>query len=228
MNLLKKIFLLTLVITLNSCKNNSFSSDTATYKIEIKKAEYFHHDFTNHIQKTPLNINAENITLKEIFGILIKIDTSNINFDDEKLQNENYNLLIEQKDENIPVNEVVLKKIINEFNLKLIKKKYQSFNVSIENSLKYSSHISKSKNKISSVTISKDSIKVSNCDLNKLVEILNSEFPEKSTCNINSERIDYEWKKSSFEKLKLQLKNDLGINFLNINNDVIRYRIKNN
>lgn len=228
MNLLKKIFFLALFIPLNSCKNNSFNADTETYKIDIKKAAYFHHDFTNHIQKTPLNINAENITLKEIFGILIKTDTSNIKFDNEKLQNKKYALLIKQKDENISVNEVVLNKIINELNLKLIKEKYQSFNITIKDSLKYSKFISNSKNKISSVTIFKDSIILSNCDLNKLAEVLNSEFLEKTTCETNSERINYKWKKSSFDKLKLQLKNDLGMNFFNSNNDRIIYRIKNN
>ncbi|MEN9655142.1 MAG: hypothetical protein RL311_50, partial [Bacteroidota bacterium] len=36
------------------------------------------------------------------------------------------------------------------------------------------------------------------------------------------------WKKSSFDKLKLQLKNDLGMNFIDSNNDRIIYRIKNN
>lgn len=228
MNLLKKIFFLALFIPLNSCKNNSFNADTETYKIDIKKAAYFHHDFTNHIQKTPLNINAEIITLKEIFGILIKTDTSNIKFDNEKLQNKKYALLIKQKDENISVNEVVLNKIINELNLKLIKEKYQSFNITIKDSLKYSKFISNSKNKISSVTIFKDSIILSNCDLNKLAEVLNSEFLEKTTCETNSERINYKWKKSSFDKLKLQLKNDLGMNFFNSNNDRIIYRIKNN
>jgi hypothetical protein len=228
MNLLKKISFLALFITLNSCKDNSFNSDTETYKIEIKKAEYFHHDFTNHIQETPLNINAESITLKEIFGMLIKTDTSNIKFDNEKTQNKKYALLVKQKDKNIPVNEVVLNKIINELNLKLIKEKYQSFNITIKDSLKYSKFTSNSKNKTSSVNISKDSIKLSNCDLNMLIEILNSEYPEKITCDTNSEKINYKWKKSSFDKLKLQFKNDLGMNFFNSNNDRIIYRIKNN
>lgn len=228
MNLLKKISFLALFIILNSCKDNSFYSDTETYKIEIKKAEYFHQDFTNRIQETPLNINAESITLKEIFAILIKTDTSNIKFDNEKLENKSYDVLIKQKDKNIPINEVVLKKIIKELNLKLNIEKYQSFNITIKDSLQYSKYTNKSKNKISSVTISKDSIKISNCDLRKLAEILNSEFPEKITCNNNSERINYQWKKSSFEKLKLQVKNDLGINFLNTDNEVIIYRIKNN
>ncbi len=227
MNLLKKISFLVLFITLNSCINNSLNSDTETYKIEIKKAEYFHQDFTNHIQETPLNIDAERITLKEIFGILIKTDTSNVKFDDKKLQNKSYDIHIKQKDKNIPINEVVLKKIIKELNLKLNIEKYQSSNITIKDSLKYSNYTSKSKNKISSVTISKDSIKLSNCDLNKLVEILNSKFPEKTTCNINSERINYQWKKSPFEKLKLQMKNDLGIMFFNTNNDRVIYRIKN-
>ena len=125
MNLLKKIFFLALFITLNSCQNNSFNADTETYKIDIKKAAYFHHDFTNHIQETPLTINAENITLKEILGILIKTDTNNIKFDNEKAQNKKYALLIKQKDENISVNEVVLNKIINELKLKIIKEQYQ-------------------------------------------------------------------------------------------------------
>ena len=227
MNLVKKIILLTLAISLNSCKNNSFKSETETYKMEIKKAGYFHSDFTNHIQKTPLNINAEKITLKEIFSILIKSDTSNIKFEDEILQNEYYSLVIEQKDKEISINEMVLNKLLNELNLKLVENKYKSYNIIIEDSLKYSRYISKSKNKVSSVFISKDSVKLSNCDLNKLTEILNSEFSEKTICNINSKRVDYNWKKSSFGKLKLQLKNDLGLNFLDTRNDKLIYSIKN-
>ena len=228
MTLLKNLSLFTLFITLNSCNNNSFSSETETYKIEFKKAAYSQHNFTNHFQQTPLSINAERITLKEIFGILIKSDTSNIKFDDKKLQNENYNLLVKQKNQNIPVNKLVLNKIMSELNLKLVVNRYQSFNITIEDSLKCSYFISKSRNETSSFTTSYDSVKINNCDLNILTEVLNSEFTEKTTCNFNSKRIDYQWKKSSFEKLKLKMKNDLGINFSNTNNDRIVYTIKNN
>lgn len=228
MKLLKIIFLVATCISVSSCKNNSFNADTATYKIEMKKADYFHNDYTNYIQTTPLNINAQNIKLKEIFGILIKSDTSNIRFDNERLQKESFNLVIEQKVKNISINEDVLNKLMNEFNLKLIVNKYQSYSVIVEDSLKYLNFRSKSKNEVSSVTYSKDSIQVNNCNLNRLVEVLNSEFLEKSTYNMKSERITYKWKKTSFEKLKLQMKNDLGIDFLNINNDRIIFSIKNN
>jgi hypothetical protein len=72
------------------------------------------------IFKNTLNLNAESITLKEMIGILIESDTSTINFEDKKPKIKTIYLL--SKRQNIPVNEVVLNKIMDELNLKLIEK----------------------------------------------------------------------------------------------------------
>jgi len=228
MTKLKNIILLTLIITLNSCKNKSLKYDTETYKIEIKKASIFHRDFTNHIQKTPLNIHAERISLKYILGILIKTDTSNIKFKNKKLRNEYYNILIEQKDETEPINEIVLNEILDNWNLEVITEKYKSFKISIQDSLKYAAFKSDSKKTTSSVYISKDSIKIKNCDLKRLAELLNSEFLEESVFSSGSEKIDYNWKKVSFNKLRIELENDLGILFTDSKNDRLIFTIRNN
>jgi hypothetical protein len=224
----KIIILLTLILALNSCKNRSLTSDTETYKIEIKKVSNFHRVFTNHIQKTPLNINAERISLKNIFGILIKTDTSNIKFENKKMKNEYYNLLIEQKNKNHSINEAVLNDILINWNLNLITDKYKSYNLKIQDTIRYSNLTSNSNDMVSKVFISKDSIKINNCDLKKLTEILNSEFSERIIYNDESNRIDYNWKRTTFGKLKLQLKNDLGILFLDTKKDKSVFTIRSN
>ena len=224
----KITILLTLILSLISCKNRSLTLDTETYKIEIKKVSNFHRDFTNHIQKTPLNINAERISLKDIFGILIKTDTSNIKFENKKMENEYYNLFIEQKNENYPINEAVLNDILDHWNLNFITNKYKSYNLKIQDTISYLNLTSNSKNMAYKVVKSKDSIKINNCDLKILTEILNSEFSEKVIYNGESNRIDYNWKRTTFEKLKLQLQNDLGILFLDTKKDKSIFTIRNN
>ena len=107
-------------------------------------------------------------------------------------------------------------------------KKYKSYKVSIEDTLKYSNLISKSNNMISKVIKTKDSIKINNCDLTKIIEILNSEFPERTIYNGESKRIDYNWKNATFEKLKIQMQNDLGILFSDSKNDNSIFIIESN
>jgi hypothetical protein len=64
--------------------------------------------------------------------------------------------------------------------------------------------------------------------LKKLTEILNSEFSERIIYNDESNRIDYNWKRTTFGKLKLQLKNDLGILFLDTKKDKSVFTIRSN
>ena len=226
---LKNILIITIIsIFLISCNSKSLNLNTELYKIEIKKAPYFHRNYTNHIQKTPLNINAERISLKDIFGILIKTDTSNIKFENKKMENEYYNLLIEQKDENHPINETVLNDILDHWSLNLITDKYKAYNLKIQDTISYFNLTSNSENKAYKVVKSKDSIKINNCDLKILTEILNSEFSEKIIYNGESNRIDYNWKRTTFEKLKLQLQNDLGILFLDTKKDKSIFTIRKN
>jgi hypothetical protein len=226
---LKNILIITIIsIFLISCNSKSLNLNTELYKIEIKKAPYFQRNYTNHIQKTPLNINAERISLKDIFGILIKTDTSNIKFENKKMENEYYNLLIEQKDENHPINETVLNDILDHWSLNLITDKYKAYNLKIQDTISYFNLTSNSKNKAYKVVKSKDSIKINNCDLKILTEILNSEFSEKIIYNGESNRIDYNWKRTTFEKLKLQLQNDLGILFLDTKKDKSIFTIRKN
>ena len=139
---LKNILIITIIsIVLLSCNSKSLNTNTELYKIEIKKASYFHKDFTNQIQTGHLKIIAERMSLKELFGILIKFI---------------------------------------------------------------------------------------NCNLTKITEILNSEFPEQTIYNSESKRIDYSWKKTSFDKLKTQMQNDFGIIFLDSKNDKSIFTIENN
>lgn len=227
MTKLKTVFLLILIFLLNSCKEESFKLDTETYKIEIKKASSStNRDFTNKIQTSPLNINAERISLKDILGILIETDTSNIKFENESFQSEYYSVLLEQKKAIHSVNEVVLNDILNNWNLKLHENKL--YEIKVQDTLMFSNFISNSNNMDSKIIKSKDSIKVSNCDLKSLAEVLNSEFSERVISNDVSKKIDFSWEKTTFDKLKLQLQNDLGIMFLDSKIDKTTYIISNN
>jgi len=195
---------------------------------EIKKASYFHKDFTNHIQTGHLKINAERMSFKKLFGILIKTDTSNIKFKSKQFENEYYSIVIEQKKQENPIGKIVFNKILENWNLKLTEEEHKSYQIKIQDSLKFSNLISISDNMISKVVKTKDSIKFINCNLTKITEILNSEFPEKTIYNGESKRIDYSWKKTTFEKLKIQMQNDFGILFIDEKNDKSIFIIENN
>jgi hypothetical protein len=228
MTKIKTLTLLVYLLILSSCDNKSIKLDTKTYKIEIEKASNSYSSFTNLLQKSPLNIKAERISLKDILAIIIKTDTSNIKFEDKELENEYYNLLIEQKDKNIPVNEIVLNKLLNGLNLGLEVNNFKSFEINIKDTLQYSKFVNVQGNSTNEVFESNDSIKIKNCDLKKLTEILNSEFSEEITCINNYKKIDYGWRKTSFQKLKQNLCKDLGLTFSDMRNDKSIFRIKNN
>lgn len=71
---LKNILIITTIsIFIISCNSKSLNSNTEFHKIEIEKALYFYKDFTNQIQTGHLKINAERMSLKELFGILTYI-----------------------------------------------------------------------------------------------------------------------------------------------------------
>jgi hypothetical protein len=227
--ILKKILIITTIaIFLISCNSKSLNSNTELHKIEIEKVSYFHKGFTNQIQTGHLKINAERMSLKELFGILIKTDTSNIKFESKQLENEYYSIVIEQKKQENPIGKIVFNKILENWDLKLTEEKYKSYQIKIQDTLKYSNLNSNSGNMVSKIVKTKDSITINNCDLKKIVKVLNSEYPEQITYNNESERIDYSWKKTTFEKLKAQMKNDFGILFLDSKNDISIFTIKNN
>ncbi len=228
MNKRKIITLLILIIALNSCKEKSIKSVKETHILEIKKAPKFHHGFKNSFQESPLNIDAERISLKEIFGILIETDTSNIMFENRKLTYEYYGLLIKQKDESQSINKIVLNEILDKLKLKLEIKKYKSYEIIIQDSLRYSNLINNYGDNEFKVSRSNDSIKIINYDLKGLTELLNSEYSEEIIYDNTSKRIDYSWEKVSFEKLKVQLQNDLGILFLDLKNDKSKFVIRSN
>ena len=226
---LKNILIITIIsIALLSCNSKSLNANTELYKIEIKKASYFHKDFTNQFQTGHLKINAEKMSLKELFGILIKTDKNNIRFKNKQLENEYYSIVIEQKKEENPIGKIVFNKILENWNLKSTEEKHKSYQIKIQDSLKFYNLISNSDNLTSKIVKTKDSIKFINCNLTKITEILNSEFPEQTIYNSESKRIDYSWKKTTFNKLKTQMQNDFGIIFLDSKNDKSIFTIENN
>jgi hypothetical protein len=226
MNKLIIVIFLILLGTLNSCKHESLKSETESYKIEIESASFFQRNFTNHVQETPLNINAEKINFKHILAILIKTNTSNIKIKSNYFKNQNYKLLIEQKDENKAIHEMVLNEILEHWNLEIVQEKYKSYKIEVQDSLKYADYKSNSNKITSFVSISNDSIQIKNCDLKRLAELLNSQFLKKSEFIGKSEKINYQWKKTSFDKLKIQLQNDLGLFFTDKKKDKPIFTIK--
>lgn len=228
MTKLKTILIIILIMTLNSCDNKSIKSETEDYTLEIKKAPDVLRDFTNHIQTEPLNINAEKLNLKNIFAILMKTDTSKINLKIDRKKNEYYSLLIEQKKEDKSINETIMNEILDKWNLQMNVSKSKTYEIEIKDTIRYNNFISNTDNKTSTITRSKDSIIINNGNLKEITEILNSEFSATVIFNNESKRIDYKWKKSTFEKLKIQLQQDLGILFLDSKNDKSVFTIENN
>jgi hypothetical protein len=225
----RKTLLLALVfISLVSCNDVSIKSDTSTYKIELEKASGSHSNFTNSFGASPLYINAERINLKDIFGILLKTDTSNIKFQNDRVADQYYTLTVEQKDREIQINEPVLNEILTKLKLRIDSEESKSYKLMVKDSLRYSRLMSNSQNNISMITRSKDSITIKNCDLKQLSEIINSEFSERIVSNNDARRINYKWKRTPLDQLKPQLERSLGIVLVDMENDYPIYTVREN
>jgi len=228
MRKIKTLVILLAIFSIVSCQKKSLNIDNENLKLEIEKASNFHRDFTNKIQNKYLDIEAERINFKDLFSILLETDSTNISFNDKKLNKQYFKVEIKQKNQDKPINKVVLEQVLKKWNLNLVTKKNKTYKLELIDSTKFISYNTKSTDNLSKIVQTNDSIKIKNCDLNKLTEILNSEYSEEIVFDSFSDKIDYRLKKESFLELKTKMENDLGINFVDLNKDKSTYIVENN
>jgi len=228
MRKIKTLVILLAIFSIVSCQKKSLNIDNENLKLEIEKASNFHRDFTNKIQNKYLDIEAERINFKDLFSILLETDSTNISFNDKKLNKQYFKVEIKQKNQDKPINKVVLEQVLKKWNLNLVTKKNKTYKIELIDSTKFISYNTKSTDNLSKIVQTNDSIKIKNCDLNKLTEILNSEYSEEIVFDNFSDKIDYRLKKESFLELKTKMENDLGINFVDLNKDKSTYIVENN
>ncbi|RBW58236.1 hypothetical protein DS884_10280 [Tenacibaculum sp. E3R01] len=217
-----------MIVNLTSCKKKSINLETKNLKLEISSVYKEHGNFTNKLRSSPILIDADKIGLKEVLGLLLKVDTSDIKIENKELKNQFFNVFIEPKNNDSKVNKVVLNTILDKWNLKLKISNHKSYIIEIQDSVKYNNFKSIKKNSVNYVYNLPDSIKLSNCNLKRITEVLNSEFSEKIVFDGDSKKIDYNWKKMTFDHLKNQLQNDLGLIFLDTNEDKKTFVISDN
>ena len=227
MNLKKTFLFISALILMISCSNESLYVINEDYEIDIQEASGFHTDFTNRYEEKNLMINAERINPKELFAVLMKTDTSNIKVESEDFKNEYYKVIIEQKNNEESVRQEIIQDILNNWNLKLTTKAQPTFRLQIQDTVKYFQHKSDSgKNKTSEVIKNTDSIKIENTNLSIIAELMNSEFSNKVVADTISERIDFSFKRRSFEDLKAKMEKDLGIRFTKVDSPKTLYIIE--
>ncbi|WP_435263670.1 hypothetical protein [Tenacibaculum sp. nBUS_03] len=218
--MIRKVIIIVLIISLSSCKKKSISLETKNFNLEISSVYRKHGNFKNQLRNYPLFIDADKIDLKEVLGILLRVDTSIIKIRNKELKNQFFNVFIEPKNSDSIVNKTILTTILDEWNLRLEEKNNKSYAIEILDSTKYNNFKSTKKNFVNYVYNLSDSIKVSNCNLKKIAEVLNSEYAEEIVFNNESKRINYTWKKIEFDDLQTQLQHDLGVSFLDTKEDI--------
>jgi hypothetical protein len=228
---LKKILIITIIsILLISCNNKSLDSNTELYNIKIKKFDNSQKEYKSYIEEGgKLNIKSDRITLRELFSLLMETDEKNIILKNKKLEKEYFNVLIEQKKKEEPVSEIVFNKILENWNLKFTEEKYNSYEIEIKDSIKFYNYQSNLMNdNQAKIMINEDSIKIKNSNLENIAKVFNSQFAEEIVNNIESKRINYSWKKKSFDKTKVEFENDLGLSFRDRKEKKSIFRIENN
>lgn len=227
MNKFNGIIFSIIISLLFACNNgNPYLVETENYTLKFNKASNYHTNFTNHVQPTPLNINAERISLKKILAILAKVDTSAIKFEDKFMGNEFYNFKIEQKNNTISINKFVIEDITEKLNLELETQQLKSFEIIIKDSLQFLKHLNKSYDNVYKIINTVDSISIINLELIKFTELLNKEYSNTIFCKNNYKKIDYKWRKSTLKKLKQNIQNDLGLILSDTKNDKFIYTFK--
>ncbi len=213
---MKKIIgILILVVLIVSCNSGTLKKETESYKIEISKASYSNKKFVNEIRAAVLKINAEKISLKDLFGAILETDSKNIKFNSNLNLNQYYKVKITQKKEGKTVRKEILDYVLEKFNLNLTseKLKYELFKIGIQDSLKLNNFISKSKDSVSKIIFIKDTIKVKNITLKGIAKFLSETYNEDFINENDSLKIDYKWNRTDIKNLILKLKADLGVSF---------------
>ena len=213
---LKNILIIVIISNfLISCNNKSLDLSTELYNIKIKEYDDSKKEYKSYIEEGNIrDIKTDKITLIELSALLMGTEKENIVLKNKKLQEKYFEVLIEHKKRERPVSKIIFNEILNNWNLKFTEEKYNSYEIEIKDSLKYNNHKNKyTNNNHSEIFISKDSIKIKNCNLENIAKVFNSEFSEEFINNVKSTRINYNWKKKSFEKTKIELENNLGLSF---------------
>ncbi|SDG61588.1 hypothetical protein [Psychroflexus sediminis] len=226
MKLKNTLLLISFLVLLISCNDDSIYVITDDYEIDIQKASGFHNDFTNRYEKKNLMVNAERINLKELFAVLIKTDSTSIKVKSKEFKGDYFTVLIEQKSNEKSVRQQIIEDILNKWDLKLTSKAQPTFKLQIQDTAKFLEHRSNSENETSRIFKNNNSIKIKNTDLSMIAKLMNSEFSKKVLADTTSERINYSFKRNSFEDLKAKMEKELGIEFTKATTPQLTYIIE--
>ncbi len=223
---MKHLIILTFCILFFSCNEKSNIIETNDFYLKIGKAIKNKKNYTNMISNSNLEINAENITLEKLLNTIFKNNALTFKFEKDKLADIKLQATILLKKETDYVKRELLETILNELNLNLVNEERLMFQLKIIDTIKLYKHYSiNASNNYSQIQKSKDSISVKNVSLEKFSELLNERFKIKSYSKNTTAIIDYNCTSKDLTSLKVELKQNLGLELFDINNKQIIYII---
>ncbi|HET8859295.1 hypothetical protein [Marivirga sp.] len=204
------------LIAFTACSGTETAEEKKNYSLSIKEAEEKHKVFTNRFQtnyeKNYLDIEAENIPLKEIVGLFYQVDTSQVRFENPSL-NKFYQLEFKQMDSSKSTLNNAINQISQTLDITIDSIKKTSYLITVMDTVKLNDYINKSGDDYSTKMFNDEGIKLENHKISGLTEILRNQYSTITKYEGEPLRIDYEWEKESFEELKEKLENELGLNF---------------
>jgi hypothetical protein len=231
-----RVFILFAVCTIfYNCKNKPsdiiqnhiLEYENECYKVKI--TEVNKNDFTsfkNSYHKEPFfGIKAECISLKELLGIIKRVDTSAIVLNNKDFKNKYYSTFIDQKLRNKSQESIITNSIIEALNIQVEKSFFEidTVTTSITNKIKYLKHIHQIDRKIGGTIRTEyrcsNNLKIfKNYKLEDILSVLNKEFDNHLVLkNKESERINIELKGSDWNSTKAELESNLGLTFNTLN-----------
>lgn len=231
-----RLFILFAVcITLYNCKNKPSETiqnhileyENECYKVkitEVNKNDFA--SFKNSYHNEPfLGIKAECISLKELLGIIKKVDTSAIVLNTKDFKNKYYSAYIDQKLMNRSQETIITSSIIEALKIQVEKRffKIDTVTTSINNKAKYLKHIHQIDRKIGDTIKTEYSyshnLKIfKNYKLEDILSVLNKEFDNHLVLkNKESKRINIELKGRDWNSTKAELESNLGLTFYTLN-----------
>ncbi len=208
------IRLLIIAFVAVGCSSEVLQKETDTYQITITKASNFHQGFTNTemTQKGLFDLNAERISLKELFKILLEAHPADIKFEKAKMLKEFYQVEIKQKKEGKAVQKAILNDILQSLHLDLEQLQYKNFSIEIQDSAKLNNFRNNTEKNVSTVFSKADFKKVENATLKEVAKVLSKQYNEDFSSDVE-ERIDYKWEKTPLAELRQKFTTDLGVSF---------------
>ncbi|QXP58260.1 hypothetical protein [Olleya sp. HaHaR_3_96] len=226
---MKYITLLTFAVFFVSCQNViNEVTETDNYYLKTEKVSTGQKDYSNTFSVDPIAIDAENISLKELINTLFKNENIYFNIKNKKLLEKKIALNLSLKNNNSQSKKAVFNNILSALNLNKQFDSITIYDLKIIDTIQLRNYYSKEERPFrTEIYKSKDSdsISLKNVSLKDLSKLISENF----NVIVNSDNIkvivDYNFKVDNLNRLKKELKTNLGLELSDTNKKQDTYTI---